>query len=69
MKIENFKSNPAVNSDILKELGIIRNIENGFIRSGKTGSWKDDISGEINEDIDCWIEENLKNTDMRFPDN
>ncbi|GJQ85441.1 hypothetical protein Trydic_g23866 [Trypoxylus dichotomus] len=67
LRIDNFKRNPSVNSQLLKELGVIRDVENGFVRHGKAGGWKMEFGEELNKEIDEWIEENQKETDLRFP--
>lgn len=35
LKIDNFRNNPSVNYDIMKELGILKSGEQAFIRNGK----------------------------------
>ncbi|KAI4457264.1 sulfotransferase sult [Holotrichia oblita] len=67
LRIDNFKNNPSVNNELLSKLGITKNVENGFIRNGSSGNWKKELSKELNEEIDSWIEENLARTDLRFP--
>ncbi|XP_044759626.1 sulfotransferase 1E1-like isoform X2 [Coccinella septempunctata] len=68
LQIENFRKNSSVNFDLLKNLGILIQGEQEFIRRGKNGEWKNEFHGELNEMADKWIEENLKGTDLRFPD-
>ncbi|KRT79203.1 hypothetical protein AMK59_8051 [Oryctes borbonicus] len=68
LKIDNFKNNQSVNNHLLKELGVIRDVEHGFVRQGKTGSWKMHFNEELNEEIDEWIRENQKKTDLKFPE-
>lgn len=67
LKIENFRNNKSVNFDVLKQLGILNNGEEGFVRKGENGGWKNDFTPELSKRADKWIEENLKNTDLRFP--
>ncbi|XP_045478224.1 sulfotransferase 1B1-like [Harmonia axyridis] len=68
LKIEHFRNNSSVNFDVLKSLGILITGEQEFIRKGKNGGWKDKFDKDLNEKADRWIEENLKRTDLRFPD-
>ena len=42
------------------------NFTNSFY-TGKSGSWKEEFSPELNIRADKWIQENLKHTDLRFP--
>lgn len=67
LKIENFRKNNSVNFDALKYLNILNNGEQGFVRKGKNGGWKDDFSPELEKRANRWITENLKKTDLRFP--
>lgn len=68
LRIENFRKNSSVNYDILKELGILVQGEQGFVRNGKTDGWKEYFKGELNDRANKWIADNLKNTDIRFPE-
>ncbi|KAK4874519.1 hypothetical protein RN001_013879 [Aquatica leii] len=65
LQFENFRNNESVNSGFLADLGITNNVQ-GFVRKGKTSSWKDDATADLIKKMDKWIEDNLKNTDMRF---
>lgn len=65
LNIQNFQNNPMVNYSELKACGIIK--ENSFIRKGKNGDWKNIFTPELETKIEKWIEENLKDTDLRFP--
>lgn len=40
---------------------------NMFIRKGKIGGWKEIFTKELEEKFDAWIEENMKDTDLKFP--
>jgi hypothetical protein len=44
----------------------IANFTNPF-NTGKSGNWKEEFSPELNRRADKWIQENLKHTDLRFP--
>lgn len=37
-----------------------------FLFSGKTGNWKEHISAELNTQLDEWINENLRDTDLTY---
>ncbi|KAG5868879.1 hypothetical protein JTB14_028109 [Gonioctena quinquepunctata] len=67
LRIDNFRKNKSVNTDHLKDLGILIRNEKGFIRSGKTGGWKTYFDEEMNSRADRWIAENLKSWDLQFP--
>lgn len=67
LSIENFRNNPAVNSCELKEVGVLKSGEQGFVRNGKVGGFNAEFTDELNERADRWIEENLNDTDLRFP--
>ncbi|CAH0564264.1 unnamed protein product [Brassicogethes aeneus] len=67
LKFDNFQNNKSVNMDVYKRVGILKSGEQGFIRKGKSGGWKDYFTQELNKKADKWIEENLKTTDLTFP--
>ncbi|CAG9773792.1 unnamed protein product [Ceutorhynchus assimilis] len=67
LKIENFRNNKSVNFDVMESLGIILKSEEGFVRKGKNGGWKNYFDQEMDEEANQWIEENLRDTDFRFP--
>lgn len=66
LKIENFKYNTSVNGQYLKELKILR--EHNFVRVGKTGGWRNYFDEELNARADKWIQENIKDCDIEFPE-
>ncbi|RZB41349.1 Sulfotransfer 1 domain containing protein, partial [Asbolus verrucosus] len=66
LKIDNFRKNKSVNNDHLKVLGLMKNLNNSFIRKGKVGGWRDYFSDNLNVEADIWIEENLKDTDLEL---
>ncbi len=70
LSIENFKNNTSVNQVEMKEVGICNPNEEAFVRKGKTNltGWQKEYTPEIIERMEKWIEENLKETDMRFPE-
>ncbi|KAJ8913236.1 hypothetical protein NQ315_016179 [Exocentrus adspersus] len=67
LDIENFRRNKSVNLDNIKGLGVLISGEEGFVRNGKCGGWKDYFDEELNARADRWIDENLKDTDLKFP--
>lgn len=67
LNIDNFRKNTAVNYSELRELGILIDGEQGFVRNGKICSWKGNFDDELEKAADKWVEENLKGTDIRFP--
>lgn len=71
LSIENFKNNTSVNQVEMKEVRICNPTAEAFVRKGKTNlkGWQKEYTPEIIERMEKWIEINLKNTDMRFPEN
>ncbi|KAL4714551.1 hypothetical protein ACJJTC_006597 [Scirpophaga incertulas] len=67
LSIENFKNNKSVNYDVMKELGISVRGEQSFIRKGTAGGWRDHFDDEMTQQAEQWIQENLQDTDLRFP--
>ncbi|XP_050301971.1 sulfotransferase 1B1-like [Anthonomus grandis grandis] len=68
LKFENFRNNKSVNYDIMESIGVYRKVNQaGYVRSGKNGGWRDYFSQEMEKRADQWIEENLRDTDLRFP--
>lgn len=65
LDIQNFRNNPMVNFSEMKACGIIE--KDSFIRKGSSGNSKYYFTPEINAKADKWIEENLRDTDLRFP--
>ncbi|XP_045532715.1 sulfotransferase 1C4-like [Pieris brassicae] len=65
LNFKNFKTNPAVNSDLLRDIGLVHN-KHEFIRKGKTGGWRDYFDEEMTAQADKWMEVNLRDTDLRF---
>ncbi|KDR11875.1 sulfotransferase 1C4 [Zootermopsis nevadensis] len=67
LNIKNFRNNPAVNFDLHRQIGLLNEGEEEFIRKGKNGSWKDEFTPELSRRADQWIQRNLEHTDLRFP--
>ncbi|XP_014215952.1 sulfotransferase family cytosolic 1B member 1-like [Copidosoma floridanum] len=66
LSIDNFRKNLMVNTQELKDCGIVRK-ESEFVRRGVSGGWKDYFTDELEIEADEWIEKSLKDTDLRFP--
>ncbi|KAL4714545.1 hypothetical protein ACJJTC_006591 [Scirpophaga incertulas] len=66
LRFDNFKKNKSLNYDILQELCVSK-ANKSFVRKGKSGGWRDYYDDEMREQADRWIEENLKDCDLRFP--
>ncbi|KAJ8722512.1 hypothetical protein PYW07_003692 [Mythimna separata] len=66
LSFESFKNNKSVNYEHLRELGILEKSES-MIRKGKTGGWRDYFDDEMAQQAEQWIEDNLRDTDLRFP--
>ena len=66
LDIKHFRQNPMVNGSKVQQCGIIA--PDVFVRNGKTGAWSDTFSKELEASADAWIEKNLRDIDLRFPD-
>lgn len=67
LKIENLKNNESVNgTNILNQVGIGVSYEQGFIRNGKIYG-NDDLTEELSNKIDQWVEDNLTFLNIKFP--
>ena len=66
LHFDNFKNNPYVNREDLREAGYAHMDRGVFCRKGKAGSWKECFTPEMNEKFDKWLAEKLKGTDLRF---
>ncbi|XP_050559195.1 sulfotransferase 1C4 isoform X4 [Spodoptera frugiperda] len=66
LSIENFKKNKAVNFEEFRAFGMLAKNEE-FVRKGKTGGWREYFDEEMTQQAEKWIEDNLKDTDLRFP--
>lgn len=68
LSIENFKNNSSVNLWQGHEIGYFVPYNNaGFINKGKVGGSKNMFTDELSQKIEKWIEENLKDSDLKFP--
>ncbi|KPJ06275.1 Sulfotransferase 1C4 [Papilio machaon] len=66
LKFENFKKNPSVRFGNLKEYGMMAP-KGEFIRKGKSGGWRNYFDEDMTREAQCWIDNNLQDTDMKFP--
>ena len=69
LDIKNFRNNPAVNAEFGKTLGLMNKTGN-FIRKGKVGGWKEEFENfpEMEKQFDAWLSEQLKQSNVEFPD-
>ncbi|KAG5864152.1 hypothetical protein JTB14_036110 [Gonioctena quinquepunctata] len=67
LNIDMFEKNQSVSSNRLSELG-----EGGaaipFINKAKPEGWEGYFGGGLQKEVDRWIGENLRGTDLKFPD-
>jgi sulfotransferase len=66
LHIKNFKHNPAVNGKDLIDVKVLVEGAQGFVRLGDAGK-NVELTSEMTQRLDEWIEENLKDSDFRFP--
>lgn len=67
LSIKNFRNNKSVNFDLLGQVGVCINGEEGFIRKGKVGN-SSDFDEELSKKYEEWLEYNRKNViDLTFP--
>lgn len=66
LHIKNFKENPAVNGKDLIDVKVLFEGVQGFVRLGDAEK-NCELTPEMTRRIDEWIEENLKDSDFRFP--
>lgn len=69
LSIQNFRNNPAVNQHELREIRILNSNEPAFVRNGKSSmdGWQREYTPEIRKRVEAWIEKNLADTTLRFP--
>ncbi|KAI5632731.1 sulfotransferase domain-containing protein [Phthorimaea operculella] len=68
LSFDNFKKNKSVNFDPGNDrLGLFVKGEEPFIRKGKSGGWRDYFDEEMTQQADAWMQQNLRDTDLRFP--
>ncbi|KPJ21606.1 Sulfotransferase 1C4 [Papilio machaon] len=66
LKIDNFKKNKSVNLKDMQQIGVF-STKGSFIREGKVGGWTKYFDEAMTQQAEQWIEENLRDTDLRFP--
>ncbi|KAJ8725839.1 hypothetical protein PYW08_004022 [Mythimna loreyi] len=66
LSFKNFKNNISVNYEDLREFGLMDENET-FVRKGKVGGWRDYFDEDMTQQADQWINDNLQDTDLRFP--
>lgn len=71
LSIENFRKNPSVNQHELREVKILSSNEEPFVRNGKTTvkGWQKEYTPDVVERVEAWIEKNLRNSTICFPQN
>ncbi|CAH0390405.1 unnamed protein product [Bemisia tabaci] len=67
LQIDNFRRRVPLYVDV-EIKGIFGDTEEGFVRKGKVGGGDPELTAELSREIDEWIEMQLQNTDLRFPD-
>jgi hypothetical protein len=65
LSITNFKTNPAINGKDLIDVKILEKGAQGFVRLGSTEK-NCELTPEMGERIDRWVEESLADSDFRF---
>ncbi|XP_044758929.1 uncharacterized protein LOC123316773 [Coccinella septempunctata] len=59
--IKKFKENKSLNNDHLVDAGLyVKNDNSSFIRKGKTGGWREIFNEEMNEEINKWFLDHVK---------
>ncbi|XP_063531415.1 sulfotransferase 1E1-like [Cydia strobilella] len=66
LSFENFKNNKSVNPTWIAKSG--NPDAEGFIRKGKSGTWREQFDDEMAAQAQRWMRENLAGSDLRFPD-
>jgi hypothetical protein len=67
LHIKNFKNNPSINCRNLIDVKILSSNAQSFIRNGNI-SKNSELTKEMSHKIDKWMEKNLKDTDIKFPE-
>ncbi|GLH03813.1 Sulfotransferase [Gryllus bimaculatus] len=68
LDIKNFRNNPSVNFSVFKEVGMLTEGEQDFIRKGKNGSYNDLFDLQLLVRANAWINKHLQNSDLHFPE-
>ncbi|XP_026330970.1 sulfotransferase 1C4-like [Hyposmocoma kahamanoa] len=67
LSFDNFKKNESVDLKELRDVGMFDAQNKNFIRKGKSGGWREYFEGELALEVQNWIDQNLRDTDLRFP--
>lgn len=70
LSFESMKKNDSVNNARLSELRkkiFNKTDDRTFMRSGKVGTYKSEMSPEMIKNFDNWTQENIQNTGLQFP--
>ncbi|XP_018563734.1 estrogen sulfotransferase-like [Anoplophora glabripennis] len=67
LSIEKFKNNKSVNCTQMVKLGLAKDT-NLFIRRGRPGGWKELFDEEIEREFNELMDEKLKGTNLKFPE-
>ncbi|XP_057652154.1 luciferin sulfotransferase-like [Diorhabda carinulata] len=67
LRIDNFKNNKSVNNDEHRNIGLIANGEESFIRKGVIGGWTTYFDENLSQEADRWIEDNLRSSNIVLP--
>ncbi|KAG5881188.1 hypothetical protein JTB14_034965 [Gonioctena quinquepunctata] len=67
LSIDEFKKNQSVNSNRMTELGG-GSADIPYINKAKPEGWEGYFGRDLQNEVDRWIEENLRGTDLKFPD-
>lgn len=68
LSFESMKKNGSLNHDdyvrLLRSNGLTNNEDGSFIRIGKVGSYKEELSPEVIKQLDAWIKKNIAGTSL-----
>ncbi|KAI8434548.1 hypothetical protein MSG28_003096 [Choristoneura fumiferana] len=68
LDIKNFKNNESINPAWMKaDSPLTFGGREEFVRKGKVGGWRDYMDAEMQAEAARWIQDNLADTDLRFP--
>lgn len=69
LNIKNFRNNQSVNRFADEEFGFAHLNASEFIRNGKSSlnSWPKEYTAETAKKTQAWIDKNLSDTTLRFP--
>lgn len=68
LSLENFRNNQSVNWKDMADRGLVNTTESPFVRRGETtDGWQPEYTPEVAARANAWIEKNLQETTLRFP--